>query len=323
MENSIETAAEIQSLAAGLKEESCDILIIGAGTAGLSAAIYALRAGCSVLVLEANVHGGQIINTTSVENYPAIKEISGFEFAQGLYEQAKGFGARVLRQQIKRVFLAGPEKTVITNKACIRAKALIVATGAVHRHLGCQGEEQLGGRGVSYCATCDGALYRGKTVMVVGGGNTALMDALFLAKLCQKVYLVHRRDQFRGENIMVDAVRAAENIEILYDSVVEAFFGEQTLTAARVLNKKSGESRELAIDGAFIAVGNVPANDFLQGQVELDAEGYVLAGEDCRTSVAGVWAAGDNRQKPLRQLVTAAADGAVAGTAAAELVIKG
>ena len=149
------------------------------------------------------------------------------------------------------------------------------------------------------------------------------MDALFLAKLCQKVYLVHRRDQFRGENIMVEAVRAAENIEILYDSVVEAFFGEQTLTAARVLNKKSGESRELAIDGAFIAVGNVPANDFLQGQVELDAEGYVLAGEDCRTSVAGVWAAGDNRQKPLRQLVTAAADGAVAGTAAAELVIKG
>jgi len=317
-----ETAAELWARFGEMKEDSADIIIIGAGTAGLSAAVYALRAGCSVIILENNVQGGQIITTDSVENYPGIKNISGFDFAQGLVAQAKGFGARLLRRQIAELLLEGEEKIIITNKEKIKAKAVIIATGASHRHLGCPGEDRLGARGVSYCATCDGALYREKDVMVVGGGNTALMDALFLANMCRKVYLVHRRDAFRGEQISAKAVEAAENIEILYNSVVDEFLGEDKLAAARIKNVQTAEMKDVAIDAVFIAVGLAPENVFLADQIALDESGYVIAGEDCRTNLEGVWVAGDTRTKELRQLITAAADGAVAGSGAAEYVVK-
>ncbi len=300
--------------------ENTDILIIGAGTAGLSAAIYGLRAGCTVTLIEGNVHGGQIINTSLVENYPSIAQISGFDFAQGLYEQAKNLGAKIVYQKIQEADLKSQIKTVTTNRALYQAKAVIIATGASHRNLGCKGEDKYRGRGISYCATCDGAFYRGKATMVIGGGNTALSDVLFLANICPKVYLVHRRDAFRGEKVLVDAILSKENVEVLYDSQVEEFLGEDTLKAARVKNKKSGEEKTLEIAGAFIAVGLAPQNQLFAGQINLDKDGYVEAKEECKTNLDGVWAAGDTRTKLLRQLVTAAADGAVAGSEAAAYI---
>ncbi len=305
------------------QERQVDILIIGGGTAGLSAAIYGLRSGRSVCIVEGNVHGGQIISTDTVENYPAIPQISGVDFANSLHQQATNLGAELLYEKVEKADLAGAVKTVTTDASVFQAKAVIIANGAQHRKLGCPGEETFAGRGVSYCATCDGALYRGKDVAIVGGGNTALEDALFLSNLCQKVYLIHRRDEFRGEKILVESVKGRPNIEILYDAVVEALEGEQTLQAAVIQNKKSGQSRRLDIAGVFIAVGLNPENQLFAGQVELDESGYVLAGEDCRTNLPGVFVAGDTRRKPLRQLVTAAADGAVAGTQAATYLNQG
>ena len=300
-----------------LAVKTVDILIIGAGTAGLSAAIYGLRAGCRVILTEANVHGGQIINTSVVENYPAIEEISGFDFAQNLYKQVKKLGGQVIYQKIQGLNLAGDTKTIETNRSIFKAKTVIIATGVTHRVLGVQGEDKLMGRGISFCATCDGAFFKEKTTMVVGGGNTALEDALFLANLCPKVYLVHRRDAFRGHQILADQVKAKDNIEIIYDSTVEEFIGDLRLTQVKVKNKNTGDTRLLEVDGAFMAVGQIPQNQMFAGSITLDAEGYILAGEDCKTNLPGVWCAGDCRQKPLRQLITAAADGAVAATGAA------
>lgn len=303
-----------------LPMEETDILIVGAGTAGLSAAIYGLRAGCQVRLIESNVHGGQIIYAPKVENYPAIEGISGFDYAQQLYTQAKNLGAQIVYEKIQQVSLKGEMKEVLTNKKRYTARALIIATGAAHRQLGAEGEARFRGRGISFCSTCDGAFFRDMPVMVVGGGNTALSDALFLSKLCPKVYLVHRRDIFRGEKILQEAVLAKENIEILYSSVVEEFLGEKKLSGARIKQAESGAEQELEISGAFIAVGLAPQNQLFAGEVDLDAEGYIAAGEDCSTNLPGVWAAGDARTKELRQLVTAAADGAVSGTAAAAYV---
>lgn len=293
-----------------------DIVIIGAGAAGMTAAVYAARGGNSAIVLEQNVHGGQIVNTGEVENYPAILSISGVEFAGNLYEQATSHGADIRYEKVTGFDFSGPVKVVETDEGRYECKAVILANGVVKRKLGVPGEEKFQGRGVSYCATCDGGFFRGKKTAVVGGGNTALEDALFLANLCEEVTLIHRRDEFRGDAHNVKAVLARENIRILYDTVPLEVLGGQQVTGLKVQNKKTGEESELAVDGVFVAVGQIPQNELFRGTVEMDESGFVAAGEDTKTNIPGVFAAGDTRQKLVRQLVTAAADGAVAAVMA-------
>ena len=293
-----------------------DIVIIGAGAAGMTAAVYAARGGNSAIVLEQNVHGGQIVNTGEVENYPAILSISGVEFAGNLYEQATSHGADIRYEKVTGFDFSGPVKVVETDEGRYECKAVILANGVVKRKLGVPGEEKFQGRGVSYCATCDGGFFRGKKTAVVGGGNTALEDALFLANLCEEVTLIHRRDEFRGDAHNVKAVLARENIRILYDTVPLEVLGGQQVTGLKVQYKKTGEESELAVDGVFVAVGQIPQNELFRGTVEMDESGFVAAGEDTKTNVPGVFAAGDTRQKLVRQLVTAAADGAVAAVMA-------
>ncbi len=292
-----------------------DIIIIGAGTAGLSAAIYGLRAGKKVLVLEQLSYGGQIINTPEIENYPGIKNISGFDFATGLYEQATALGAEVKYEQVTGI-ADGAEKQVTTTEATYSCKAIIIATGAKNRPLGLDREAELVGGGVSYCATCDGAFYKKRPVAVNGGGNTALEDALFLSNYCSKVYLIHRRDEFRGEVKQVEQLKAKENVEFVLNATVTALLGEDQVEGIEVTDKITGEKRTLQVDGLFIAIGQMPENAVFAPLIQLDSAGYVVAGEDCKTNVEGIYAAGDCRTKTVRQLTTAAADGAVAALAA-------
>lgn len=293
-----------------------DIVIVGAGTAGLSAAIYGVRAGKKVIVLESNAYGGQIINTPEIENYPGIKNTSGFEFATGLYEQAVGLGAEVVFEEVTSVEEKGSVKLVKTAKGEYEAKAVILATGAKNRALGLPHEEEWVGRGVSYCATCDGAFFKGKVTAVAGGGNTALEDAQFLSNYCEKVYLIHRRDQFRGDEKTVELLRKKENVEFVLNAKINALLGEHGVEGVEVEDKLSGEKRELKINGFFVAIGQEPQNGLFKELVELDKSGYIVAGEDTKTSAPGIFAAGDGRTKTVRQLTTAAADGAVAALAA-------
>lgn len=292
-----------------------DLVIVGAGPAGLTAAIYARRAEKRVLVLEANSYGGQIVNTPDIENYPVEAHISGFDFATKLYEQTRALGAEIAFEKVTEIRNGDP-KTVVTAKNTYAARAVILATGSENRKLGLPGEDALVGRGVSYCATCDGAFYRKKTVAVVGGGNTALEDALYLADLAETVYLIHRRDAFRGEESTVARLKQRENVRILYNSNVTKLNAEARLTSVEVTNKVTGEVTELAVNGLFVAVGRIPENQNFASLIELDEAGYAVAGENCRTRAEGVFVAGDNRTKDVRQLVTATADGAVAATAA-------
>ncbi len=305
-----------------------DIVIVGAGTAGLSAAIYALRAGRKVLLLEQLSYGGQIINTPEVENYPGIKKISGFEFATGLYEQAKDLGAVVEYGKVVSLendIPAGDEiaaaegispdaviKVVHTTKKAYPCKAVIIATGAKNRPLGLPDEERLTGAGVSYCATCDGAFYRKKPVAVNGGGNTAIEDALFLSNYCSKVTLIHRRDTFRADAAEVEKLKSRDNIELVLNSTITSIIGEDRVKQLEVTDKNTGEKRLIDVDGLFIAIGQIPDNSAFSPLVEIDAAGYVVAGEDCKTNVAGIFVAGDCRTKTVRQLTTAASDGAIA-----------
>lgn len=297
-----------------------DILIFGAGTAGLTAAIYGVRAGRSVAVLEESVYGGQIVNTLEIENYPGIKKVSGVDYATELFEQATALGAQVLFDAPVSV-----EKTdgfTVTTKRgkTLEAKSLILAVGAKNRPLGVEGEERFTGRGISYCATCDGAFFRGKDVAVVGGGNTAIDDALFLTDYCNKVYLIHRRQGFRAEEAKLALLKEKQNLEFVLDSVVETVEGTDAFTGVTVKNKETGETKLIAVDGLFVAVGQVPATAIAKDLVALDDYGYIVAGEDCKTSMEGVFAAGDCRTKQIRQLVTAAADGAIAALAACEYI---
>ncbi len=305
-----------------------DIVIIGAGTAGLTAAIYGLRAGKSVLVLEQTSYGGQIINTPAVENYPGIEQVSGYEFATRLYQQAEKLGMEYRSEKVTALKLAEDDegfasgenitgKIVETDKGSYAARAVIIATGAKNRPLGVAGEEDYAGKGISYCATCDGMFFRGKTVAVVGGGNTALEDAALLSNYCGKVYLIHRREQFRGEERLAARLHQKENVEFLLNKTVTALEGDTVLHAVTVRDKVSGEEMRLEVNGLFVAIGRVPENKIFAGLVDLDEEGYILSGEDCRTSVDGIFAAGDCRRKTVRQLTTAAADGTVAALAAA------
>ncbi|MDO4482232.1 MAG: thioredoxin-disulfide reductase [Bacillota bacterium] len=297
-----------------------DILIIGAGPAGLTAAIYGIRAGMSVLVLEAMMYGGQIAGTPEVENYPSIQKISGWQLAQNIYEQAAAQGAEIRFEGVTGIKEdENGIKTVITSGGRYESKTVIIANGAKRRLLGCPGEEEFKGRGVSYCATCDGAFFRGKVTAVVGGGNTALEDSLFLSNLCEKVYLIVRKDRFRGEKRLADSVQARENIEVLYSHVVDSIEGEDLVSSVKVKNG-DGVIREIPVSAVFVAIGMEPDNGLFADFVDIDEAGYIIAGESCRTSRNGVFAAGDSRTKEVRQIITAAADGAAAAIAAANLV---
>ncbi len=297
-----------------------DIIIVGAGPAGMTAAIYARRAAKTVLVLEAVTFGGQILNTPDIENYPVEAHISGFEFSNKVYEQAKGLGAEFVFEKAVEIVDEGGIKTVVTPKNRYQAKAVILATGSENRKLGLEGEDRLVGRGVSYCATCDGNFYRNKTVAVVGGGNTALEDALYLSDLAEKVYLIHRRDSFRGDDTNAARLKEKANVEIIYNANVTGLIAEKRLKAIEVTDKLDGSTRQIELNGLFIAVGRVPENQNFASLVQLDDAGYAASGEDCHTRTPGLFVAGDNRAKALRQLVTATADGAMAATEAVKYV---
>ena len=297
-----------------------DIIIVGAGPAGLSAAIYGVRAGKTVLLLERTTYGGQIIKTLEIENYPGIKNISGFEFATNLYEQATSLGAEVVYDNVTSIEDKEEYKLVKTDNNKYQAKAVILATGAKNRPLGVEGEDALIGSGISYCATCDGAFFRGKDVAIVGGGNTALEDAMFLAEYCNKVYLIHRRDSFRGEEALSERLKAKPNIEFVLDSVVTSLEGKFALEGVKVKNKKTDEETDIKVAGLFVAIGQMPENQGFADIVDLDEKGYISAGETCTTKTKGIFTAGDCRTKNIRQLATAASDGAIAALAAVEYV---
>ena len=297
-----------------------DVIIIGAGCAGLTAAIYAQRAGLSTILLEENFYGGQIAISNEIENYPAIPSITGPELAQQIYAQAESLGAQIHFETVTQAELSANPKVVTTHTERYEAKAVIIANGVKRRKLGCPGEEAFTGRGVSYCATCDGAFFRGKDVAIVGGGNTALEDALYLANVCRTVYLVHRRDAFLGEKALADRVRQKENIKIQYDSAVSKIRGESAVSSVLLENTKTGAQQELPVSAVFVAIGLIPENEIFSRQLPLDDNGYFVAGEDCKTLLEGVFVAGDCRSKLLRQIITAAADGAVAGYQAAAYV---
>lgn len=296
-----------------------DIVIIGAGPAGLSAAVYGQRAGKKTLLIDAKGFGGQILNTPEVENYPGIKKVSGFEFASNLYEQASQQGAEIVYEKAVAV-KAGNPMVVRTETGSYEARAVILATGAKNRPLGIATEEKFVGVGVSYCATCDGAFFRGKTVAVIGGGNTALEDAEVLSGLAEKVYLVHRRDQFRGEQAGVKRLLAKDNVEFMLNSVPVEILGEMTVSGLKIRDTMTEEERILDVQGIFVAIGQMPDNGDFADVAALDDKGYIAAGEDCLTKTPGLFTAGDCRTKKVRQLATAAADGAVAALAAVDYI---
>lgn len=291
-----------------------DIIIAGGGPAGLTAAIYARRAGRSVLLLEKEGFGGQIATAPKVENFPGFSAIPGAELADRMYTQAEALGASIELEEVLSI-QPGPVITVTTDYGVHTCTALILATGMKRRTLGLSGEERLSG--VSYCAVCDGAFYAGRDVAVVGGGSAALQDALFLADTCRKVTIIHRRAQFRGDPVLADALRTRDNVELVMDTVVTGLpESNGALVGVRLQNTITGETRELAVDGLFEAVGQLPQCKPAESLLSLDENGFLPVGEDCRTPVPGVFAAGDCRAKDVRQLTTACADGAVAALAA-------
>ena len=294
-----------------------DLIIIGSGPAGLSAAIYGKRAGLNLLVLEKNpMSGGQVLNTYEGDNYLGLPGMDGFDMGTKFREHADKLDVEFREAAALSLEDRGGHKLVRTDQGELEAKTVILATGAVHALLGVPGEERLSGKGVSYCATCDGAFFRGRTVAVVGGGDVALEDAIYLARSCEKVYLVHRRDELRGAMVLQQELKALPNVEILYSHVVEEIMGEEAVEAVTLKDRKTEKSFRLPVAGVFVAVGIRPQTELVQGLAACDESGYVLAGEDCATDVRGLFAAGDVRRKPLRQIVTAVADGANAAVSA-------
>ena len=290
-----------------------DMLIIGGGPGGYTAALYAARAGLSVAVLEKLSAGGQMAQSHKIDNYPGFPEgIDGFELGERMQLQAERFGAVTEYADVTAVDLKADPKVVYSSEGIFRGRTVVLATGAGPRELGLAGERELTGRGVAYCAACDGMFFKDKTVAVVGGGNSAAADALLLSRVAKKVYLIHRRDSLRAEKISRKPLMEAENVEFLWNSTVTELLQNGKLTGIRIKNLPSGEERELAVDGLFVSVGRKPATDLVKDQLSLDAGGYVIAGETTETSLPGVYTVGDVRTKPLRQIVTAVADGAVA-----------
>lgn len=300
-----------------------DIIIIGAGPAGLTAGMYAARAGKSAIILESDFYGGQIATSPEVENFPSIKSISGFDLANNMVEQALALGVEMdidriigLRKEDDGTFtLKGEDKEYTT-------KSVIVACGAKNRLLGLDNERELIGRGISFCALCDGAFFKNKTVAVVGGGNSAIEEAIYLTTHCTKVYLIHRRDAFRAEDKLVKQLKERKNAEFILDSEVVELFAEEMLNAIAVTNKKTQKTQKIAVDGLFIAIGKAPDVKYLQDIVSLDENGYIVAGENCKTTLEGVFAAGDCRTKAVRQLTTATADGTIASVGACAYASK-
>lgn len=302
--------------------ESYDLIIIGSGPAGLTAAIYAQRARLHAAVLEKEmVSGGQVLTTADVDNYPGFMGIGGFELGSKFREHADQLGAVFIEDEVESISQEGKLKVIKGKKESYRSRAVIIASGAVHRKLGVPGEEALAGRGVSYCATCDGAFFRNKVTAVVGGGDVAIEDAIFLSRMCKKVYVIHRRDQLRGAKSLQETLFSLENVELIWDTVVEEIQGESRVERLKLRQVKEGTDSVLAVDGVFIAVGITPNTQAFEGLVQME-HGYLLAGEDGVTSVPGIFAAGDVRTKQLRQIVTAAADGANALTSAERYLIE-
>lgn len=291
-----------------------DIIIIGAGPAGMTAALYAARANKKVLILEALNYGGEIINTLNIENYPVEESISGFDFATKLYNQIINLGVEV---KLEKVLSINEEKQIKTNKNTYTTKSIIIATGLSNRKLDLPLEEELTGKGISYCATCDGAFFKGKDVAVVGGGNTALEDALYLSNICNKVYLIHRKNSFRADAVTIDKVLNQNNIKVLYDSIITKLNGNTNLESIEINNNET-----LSVNGLFIAIGKIPNLDYLNNLIETNNEGYIKSNELCHTNIEGIFVAGDIREKSLRQLVTATSDGAIAATEAIKYINK-
>lgn len=289
-----------------------DIIIVGAGPAGLTAALYAKRANKNVLILEGKTYGGQIINTPNIVNYPGIPSISGFDYATNLYNQVLNFGVQIVFEPVLRV---EENRTVVTNKNTYQGKTIIIATGAENRKLNLPNEDKLVGKGVSYCAVCDGNFFKDKVVAVNGGGNTALEDAIYLSNIASKVYLIHRRKQFRGDDRYLEEILTKPNIEVLYDSSIISLNGDDHLTSIDVKNV-SGELINLPIDALFIAIGQTPKNEIFQNIVDLDQNGYIMSPDGVHTKAEKIYVAGDCRVKDLRQLTTAVADGSIAATVA-------
>ena len=297
-----------------------DIIIIGAGPAGLTAAIYAKRARKKVLVLEAEAYGGQIINTLNIENYPAAPHIDGYTFATNTYNQAIELGAEVKFEKVINLE-NGNVKKVITTSNTYETKTIIIATGCGIKKLNLDNEDKFIGRGISYCATCDGAFYKGKDVAIVGGGNTALEDALYLVDIASKVYLIHRRDSFRGNDSYYEKLKLKDNVEFIFNSNVAKLFGNDYLEAIEIIDKENNK-KNVSISGLFVAIGRIPENANFSKLIDINESGYVNANENCKTNIEGIFVAGDCRVKTLRQLVTATSDGAVAATEAIKYINK-
>ena len=290
-----------------------DVIVIGGGPAGYTAALYTARAGLSTLVIEKLYAGGQMTQTSQIDNYPGYPDgIEGISLGMNMQKGAQRFGTETVNTEVLSVRLEGAVKALETRKGTYYARTVIIATGAGHKHLGLPNEKELTGRGVAYCAACDGMFYRGKTVAVVGGGNSAAADALTLSRIAKKVYLIHRRDSLRAEKIYRDQLVKAENVEILWNNSVSGLLYEERLTGVKLQNVYSAAESVLEVDGLFVSVGMSPVTTLFRGQLELDENGYILAGESTETNIPGVFAVGDVRTKEVRQIITAAADGAVA-----------
>lgn len=294
-------------------EHVYDMIIIGGGPAGYTAALYAARAGLDAVLIEKAGAGGQMALTDVIDNYPGFDEgIDGFTLGMKMKNGAERFGVKTILEQVNSVDFKNDVKAVNNAGKTYFAKTVVVSTGADPNELGVKNEREYIGKGIHYCAHCDGRFYKDKTVMVVGGGNTAVADALFLARFAKKVYVVHRRDTFRAEKILVDPLLHAENVEVLWNSVPVEFTAEERISGALIKNIVTNQEIKVPVDGVFVSIGRKPVTYFLEGSVSLDDKGYIIADETCRSSVDGVYAVGDVRTKPLRQIVTAAADGAVA-----------
>lgn len=297
-----------------------DSIIVGAGPAGMTAALYLLRSGKKVLLLESDSFGGQIASAPNVENYPGIPHMDGSDFADKLLSQVTDFGADIDVTRVGGIIKRIGFFDVITESGPVSGKTVIIAVGVKHRTLGIAGEENYFGKGISFCAVCDGPFYKGKTAAIVGGGNSAVQEALYLSDICEKVHLIHRRDSFRAEKSLVESAKRKENLIIHTDSVISEFKGENQIKGLTILNKRTSEVTDITCDVLFEAIGRIPENNIFSDLIELDDNGYVIAKEDCSTSCPGIFVAGDCRQKNIRQLTTAVADGSTAALAAVDFL---
>ena len=304
-----------------MEQKIADVIIIGGGPGGYTAALYSARANLNTTVIEKLSAGGQMATTSQVDNYPGFEDgVNGFELGEKMRQGAERFGVNTVFAEVESVYLNIQPKVIHTSEGDFYARTVILATGANPREMGLEEEQKLKGRGVAYCATCDGMFYRNKTVVVVGGGNTAVADALFLSKICNKVYLVHRRDQLRASQSYMSALKQSLNIEFIWNAKVSEILHDKKVTGIVAEDIESGDRIKVACDGVFVAIGRIPNTDLFKGQIELDEGGYIVADETTKTNLPGVFAAGDVRTKPLRQIVTATADGAVASKFAEEYI---